>query len=238
MDFGDGVAAYSIKMSHAIGDGTTFFQLVSQISSFMNGRTPAKIDWDNPLKTTHEIYPETFSERDYTRSYGLPFGWGLFKVCHPYAPLHCTLFIFALIFNLSQKNLRTLGKRKLEYLLLSKDKIARKKKVLNSEDSDGEAISANDVIMSALCEMCGSSDIFAFDKSVRGNKEGLPKSAAGNLFCEVPFDREAGKDPSFFRKIVNGGSYFHADDIPLLPFLNGRVGRITSLASVTHQAVS
>jgi hypothetical protein len=80
MDFGDGVAAYSIKMSHAIGDGTTYFQLVSQISSYMNGRTPAKIDWDNPLKATHEIYPETFSERDYERSYGLPFGWGLLKV--------------------------------------------------------------------------------------------------------------------------------------------------------------
>lgn len=80
MDFGDGVAAYSIKMSHAVGDGTTFFQLVSQISSYMNGRTPTNIDWDNPIKAAHEIYPENFSERDYTRSYGLPFGWGLFKV--------------------------------------------------------------------------------------------------------------------------------------------------------------
>jgi len=30
MDFGDGMAAYSIKMSHAIGDGTTFYQIVSQ----------------------------------------------------------------------------------------------------------------------------------------------------------------------------------------------------------------
>ena len=67
-------------MSHAIGDGTTFFQLVSQISSFMNGREPCHIDWNNPLKASHEIYPESFSERDYTRSYGLPFCWGLLKV--------------------------------------------------------------------------------------------------------------------------------------------------------------
>lgn len=81
MDFGDGYAAYSVRLSHAIGDGTTYFQLVSQISSFMSGLTPSKIDWDNPLKATHEIYPENFSERDYQRSYGLPFGWGLFKVC-------------------------------------------------------------------------------------------------------------------------------------------------------------
>ena len=81
MDFGDGYAAYSIKLSHAIGDGTTYFQIVSQISSFMNGHTPSKIDWDNPLRPTHEIYPDNFSERDYQRSYGLPFGWGLVKVC-------------------------------------------------------------------------------------------------------------------------------------------------------------
>jgi hypothetical protein len=81
MDFCDGHAAYSIKVSHAIGDGTTYFQLLSQISSFMNGRTPTNIDWNNPLKATHEIYPENFSERDYQRSYGLPFGWGIFKVC-------------------------------------------------------------------------------------------------------------------------------------------------------------
>lgn len=212
MDFGDGVAAYSIKMSHAIGDGTTFFQLVSQISSYMNGRTPTNIDWDNPIKTTHEIYPENFSERDYTRSYGLPFGWGLFK------------------------NLRTLGKRQCTYLLLSKEKISRKKKALQSGDDDREAISANDIIMSAICEMCGSSDIFAFDKSIRGSKKGVSKSTAGNLICEIPFDRELGMDPSFFRQVIGAGSYFHTNDIPLLPFLNGRVGRITSLASITHQA--
>ena len=143
------------------------------------------------------------------------------------------------MFDLSyRKNLRTLGKRKCTYLLLSKDKIARKKKTLRSDDTGIEAVSANDIIMAALSEMCGSSDIFAFDKSVRGSKDGVSKSAAGNLFSEIPFDREAGKDPSFFRRIVNGDCSFRANDIPLLPFLNGRVGRVTSLASVTHQAVS
>jgi hypothetical protein len=122
--------------------------------------------------------------------------------------------------------------------LLSKEKISHKKKTLQNEDDGREAISANDIIMSALCEMCGSSDIFAFDKSIRGSKEGVSKSTAGNLFCEIPFDRELGMDPSFFRQVIGGGNYFHTNDIPLLPFLNGRVGRITSLASITHQAVS
>jgi len=215
MDFGDGYAAYSVRLSHAIGDGTTYFQLVSQISSFMSGLTPSKIDWDNPLKATHEIYPENFSERDYQRSYGLPFGWGLFK------------------------NLRTLSKRKCKYLLLSKEKIAKKKKVLQQTDADdGGSISANDIIMSCLCEMCGSSDIFAFDRSVRGIKEGVSKSSAGNFFWEIPFEREHGTNPFEIRNILSSdeGSYFATDGIPLMPFLNGRVGRITSLASITrHQ---
>ena len=235
MDFGDGMAAYSIKLSHAIGDGTTYFQLVSQISSFMNGRTPSPIDWNNPLKATHEIYPTTFSERDYKRSYGLPFGWGIFKVCYSH---HILIYIsFCKIgphiicnidsIDFEHKNLRTLFKRKCQYILLSKDKIAHKKKSLN--------VSANDIIMSCLCEMCGSSDIFAFDKSVRGIKDGVPKGAAGNFFIEIPFDVENGKDPSEIHKIGKDG-YFGTNSIPLLPFLNGRVGRITSLASITHQA--
>lgn len=212
MDFGDGTCAYSIKVSHAVGDGTTFFQIVSQISSLMNGRSPSKIDWDNSLKATHEIYPETFSERDYERSYGLPFGWGLLK------------------------NIRTLNKRQCKYLLLSKDKLAKKKKKeLQRMGPDGGAISANDIIMSALCEMCGSSDIFAFDRSVRGIKDGVPKSAAGNFFCEIPFDKESGQDPFEIRKILSSGKYFDTNEVPLTPFLNGRVGRITSLATVSHK---
>ena len=128
---------------------------------------------------------------------------------------------------LNIKNLRTLFKRKCQYILLSKDKIACKKKSLN--------VSANDIIMSCLCEMCGSSDIFAFDKSIRGIKDGVNKGAAGNFFIEIPFDVENGKDPSAIHKIGKDG-YFGTNSIPLLPFLNGRVGRITSLASITHQA--
>jgi len=210
MDFEDGTAAFSIKMSHAIGDGTTYFQLVSQISSLMKGETPTPIIWSYPLKSTHEIYPASFSERDYTRSYGLPFGWGVFK------------------------NIRTLFKRKCQYILLSKEKLSQKKKELRSRGGDSASIiSTNDIIMSSLCELCGSSDVFAFDQSIRGGG-GAPKTAAGNLFTEVPFNREDGKDPAFIRQIITNGGCFKSNEVPLEPYLDGRVGRITSLATVAH----
>ena len=141
------------------------------------------------------------------------------------------------------------------YLLLSKEKIAKKRRELRSIRSvssgkevrdnqiDGDSdlngdISANDIIMSAICEMNSSSDIFAFDRSVRGIKEGVGKSAAGNFFWEIPFEKEKGVCPHEIRKILSdeSGSYFGTDGVPLMPFLNGRVGRITSLASITHQA--
>jgi len=208
MDFEDGAAAFSIKMSHAIGDGTTYFQLVAQISNLMKGETPTSIIWSYPLKSTHEIYPASFSERDYTRSYGLPFGWGVFK------------------------NIRTLFKRKCQYILLSKEKLSQKKKELRSRGGDSATISTNDIIMSSLCELCGSSDVFAFDQSIRGSS--VPKSAAGNLFTEVPFNREDGKDPAFIRQIVTSGGCFKSNEVPLEPYLDGRVGRITSLATVAH----
>ena len=102
-------------------------------------------------------------------------------------------------------------------------------------EPDGGAISANDIIMSALCEMCGSSDVFAFDQSVRGIKEGVSKSAAGNFFVEIPFDRESCTNPFEIRKILDTGSYYGTNEVPLLPILSGRVGRMTSLASVAHQ---
>mmetsp|Transcript_17889 Transcript_17889/g.25350 ORF Transcript_17889/g.25350 Transcript_17889/m.25350 type:complete len:492 (+) Transcript_17889:104-1579(+) len=213
MDFGDGYAAYSIKMSHALGDGTTFFQIIKQLSSYMNGHTSQPINWDNPLKATHEIYPETFSKQDYDRSYGGPFGWGVLK------------------------NIRTLGKRKCEFLLLNKDKIAKKKRELH-ESTENARISSNDVVMSVICQMCGSSDIFAFDRSVRGIKDGVDKSDAGNFFWEIPFDREKGAaNPSVIRNILTSesGTYYDTDEVPLLPSLSGRVGRITSLASITQK---
>lgn len=228
IDFGDGHAAYSIKMSHAIGDGTTYFQIISQISSYMNGNEPPPIEWNHPIKATHEIYPEIFSERDYHRSYGLPFGWGLLK------------------------NLRGLPSRQCKYLLLSKEKIAKIKnemrgKKLNGtrndaipKDDDTIArgrISTNDIVMSAICEMNGSSDVFAFDRSVRGIKEGVNAYDAGNFFWEIPFDKQKGTDPAEIRKILlkDSGSFYEKNEVPLLPFLNGRVGRITSLATITHQ---
>ena len=211
MDFKDGTAAFSIKMSHAVGDGTTYFELVAQVSSLMKGETPTSILWEYPLKSTHEIYPASFSERDYTRSYGLPFGWGVFK------------------------NIRTLFKRKCQYILLSKEKLSQKKKELRSRGGDSATISTNDIIMSSLCELCGSSDIFAFDQSIRGGGGGgAPKTAAGNLFTEVPFKREDGKNPAFIRQIVTNGGFFKSNEVPLEPFLDGRIGRITSLASVAH----
>ena len=89
--------------------------------------------------------------------------------------------------------------------------------------------------MSAICELSGSSDVFAFDRSIRGVKEGFRLLDAGNLFVEVPFDTQAGKDPCEIRNILlkDSGAYYESNEVPLLPFLNGRVGRITSLASVT-----
>ena len=215
-------------MSHALGDGTTFFQLVNQISSYMNGNVPKPIHWNNPNKSSHEIYPDIFSQRDYHRSYGLPFGFGL------------------------AKNLRTLSKRRCKYLLLSKDKIAKVKNEMRRNESrtnNGntilkdrnkvarERISTNDIVMSAICELNGSCDIFAFDRSIRGLKEGVHASDAGNFFVEIPFNKEAGADPVEIRKILlsDSGSFYNNNEVPLMPFLNGRVGRITSLATITHE---
>ena len=35
--------------------------------------------------------------------------------------------------------------------------------------------------------------------------------------------------------LSDSGSFYNNSEVPLMPFLNGRVGRITSLATITHQ---
>mmetsp|Transcript_15750 Transcript_15750/g.21605 ORF Transcript_15750/g.21605 Transcript_15750/m.21605 type:complete len:532 (-) Transcript_15750:212-1807(-) len=219
MELPDGYACYTLTMSHSVGDGYTFFELVGQIASYMNGRDASPIDWDDPRKATHELYPDSFSRRDIERSYGTPFLLGCLK------------------------NYPTLQQRQCNYLLLSKDKIAHKRQEIRSNGIN--SVSGNDIMTSALCEMNKSSDIFVMTQNMRGKEtvEGvgndgsrmLHHQTGGNLFREVPFLRTACTDPKEVRNLLGQGKYFEPNELPLAPFLLGRVGRITSLASVTQK---
>jgi hypothetical protein len=210
-------AVMSMHMSHAVGDGVTYFHLLKRLSLCMagddDGGEMPPLDWTHPLRATHELYPPTFSARDAFIAYGAPFFVGCLK------------------------NILTLQRqRKTQIILLEKRAVSQEKRRLRIQLNCTD-ISSNDVITAALCQANGSSDIFVFTESVRGKL--VPMAAAGNFLWEIPVSREVCSHPEKLRKAVvqsKSGS-FASDRLPPRPFLCGRVGRVTSLASVSEKLV-
>jgi hypothetical protein len=149
--------------------------------------------------------------------------------------------------------------RHVKALLLDKTKVNQKKQELRKQLHCSD-LSSNDIITAALCQANQSSDWFVFTENARGGSGGSEDSgdpdgpghnAAGNFLFEVPVSRAVGSQPDQLRKVVRSSKQHHHhypprnnnEDIdrkkglPLRPFLHGRVGRITSLATIPAHLV-
>mmetsp|Transcript_17356 Transcript_17356/g.20076 ORF Transcript_17356/g.20076 Transcript_17356/m.20076 type:complete len:483 (-) Transcript_17356:76-1524(-) len=210
----NGYACYVVKMSHCVGDGVTYYNIMDEINHNFNHHKHKKrpIDWSNEAISQHEVYPERFSSRDTQRMYGFPFFLGLLR------------------------NFWNIRKQKKGYLLLSKKKIEEKKKELSAVGHG--RISSNDIITTALCEANLATDIFAFTMNMRS----LHCKFGGNFHNEVPFPKNAVlsksnddkniANPMAFRNILKKGYFYERNQIPLCPSMLGTVGRISSLATI------
>lgn len=198
------VACYIMTMSHCIGDGVTYYNVMDEIRREMkeNSHQGKEIVWSHSDIANHEIFPKHFSKRDIEFAYGGPFFLGLLK------------------------NVFNMDKQQKSYIILDKHRIAQKKKKLTS-DGQGH-LSDNDIITAALCQANGSSDIFAFAMNMRDRH----CHYGGNFHNEVPFAKEHALEPRDFRNIVKRGYDFDTNKIPLCPYIFGRSGRISSLASI------
>ena len=199
---------YRVSMSHCLGDITTYYRLMEQISLALNGNELAikenPLNWDN--MSTHEMVPISYSERDISRSWGRAFKFGANVV----------------------KGRRTLLKRKVRRLLFSRDAISERKKI-ELDPSRHNFLSTNDILTSMICKISESS-LMMMNISVR-ERDGYPSrnNDAGNLFCAPHFYTKAGHDPNVIRSITKSvGRYFKPNRIPILPFLQGSVGTVSS----------
>ena len=199
---------YRVSMSHSLGDITTYYRLMEQISFALNGNEVAMkenaLNWDN--MSTHEMVPITYSKRDVSRSWGRAFRFGANVV----------------------KGERTLSKRKVRRLLFSRDAISERKKI-ELDPSKHEFLSTNDILTSMVCKL-SDCRLMMMNISTR-EKEAYPSRVndAGNLFCAPHFNTKAGHDPNVIRSITTSvGGYFKPNRIPILPFLQGSVGTVSS----------
>lgn len=201
-----GYACYVMQMSHCIGDGVSYYNVMNEIRHVFNDdpKLPIPIDWRHESIASHEVFPSRFSRRDKDRAYGFPFFLGILKN----------------VWHMAQD-------QKIQYIILDKKRVQEMRKILAS-NSDGY-LSANDVITSALCEANKSSDIFAFTMDMRGLHH---RHLGGNFHNEIPFARKSATDANRFRKILKQGFYYDTNRLPLCPFIFGKVGRISNIATV------
>ena len=133
-------ACYAVSMSHCVGDGVTYYNIMEEIDQILRDRVNHRdpIVWH---PRPHEVFPQRFTSRDVWRSYGFPFVLGLLK------------------------NTVNMNKQRKSYIIVDKEKVELKRKEL-SEARNGY-LSHNDIITAALCEANLSSDIFAFTMNMR-----------------------------------------------------------------------
>jgi len=58
--------------------------------------------------------------------------------------------------------------------------------------------------------------------------------AGGNFLCEIPVSRRTAMQPERLRQVVSRHGEYAPNALPARPFYCGRVGRITSLASIAE----
>ena len=198
-------ACYVVSMSHCVGDGVTYYNCMKEIDDAINNRSEnrnTRLVWSDDEISSHEIFPARFSTRDREVAYGGPFFLGLLR-------------------NSLSMQLQTKS-----YIILEKELVEQKRIMLSKGQKSH--LSHNDIITSALCQANLSSDLFAFTMNMRKKKNHY----GGNFHNEVPFSKRHVEDPFAFRSIVRKGYFYETNHLPTCPFILGKAGRISSLASI------
>jgi hypothetical protein len=204
MELPDEHLFYSFRISHAVGDAATYYNLLSQLGFIIRGEAKdnmPKIDWHAPSRKTQEL----FLDRDMNRMYGLPFVLGL-----------------------QPRLLR--GIKCHSYIFLSRAKINLKKQDLKK--SHKKYLTTNDIIVAALCQANQRAELMIQITNVHGKVKGLDALHGGNLLQETPFPRKEALDPNNVRKISRERKYYDVNEIPILPSLLGRKGVFSNWSSV------
>ena len=176
-NFSDNRAAYSVSLSHIVGDGWTYYALVDQLDCLVNRKPLEPLVWDDPgvsLEINH------WSERDKFRSS---------KLMIP--AFICRMLYYSL----------TGGKPFQLIEVTGSDAMAELKKA-----SRGTAafVSTNDVVSAALCEIYGEKLVLTPCNMRGGNIcSGLNPRIGGNFVRDVIYPRAlAAGAPAFIRKNV------------------------------------
>jgi len=185
--FGQSKCAYHISMSHALGDATTYYMLVDQISCLLKGDDVSRINWDNPHTTSHELYAPNLDKSDMIKAkYGTPIG-----------------IIWKMI---------TGGSRKSNLIFIDSRAIQKKKDEMVGAGND--YLSSNDIITAAICQINNTSKFVLINMDIRGRNPNLTRNDGGTLLSNIPMPMSKSKDPNVVRQTVNKTYYPFGKFVP------------------------
>ena len=208
-------SAYSVSLSHIVGDGWTYYAIIDQLDCLVNDRPLEPLVWDDP-GVSREI--DHWSDRDKFRTSKLPM----------------PAFICRLLYNFIT------GGRPSQFLeVIPSDAMAELKKA-----SRGTAafVSTNDVITAAVGEIFDNKLAFMVTNLRAVNRlPGLPPRIAGNFERGLLYPRApAAGSPAFIRKVLLSppSGFYGRNEVPFWPTALCDVGGVTNWASITKLIIA
>jgi len=194
--FAGGYACCYFGVSHALVDGRAYYQIIEQVSSFMNeGVIKKRINWGNPKLTTLELWHDHYTKKDVKKSGILPLLLGFLRS----------------------------GKRAKQHLwILDQEEISELKKDL-LDPAAVEFLSSHDVIISAVCKVIQSSDEISVLMDYRERSPSFDMYDGGNCLKSWFLPCSVGADPNEIRKAVNKGYYYESGQFSGKAVRQGRV---------------
>ena len=213
----DNHVCYRIGLSHALGDAATYYLLVKQISCALQGKleNAPKIQWGtNPKLATHELAPASYSKRNLWVAHGWP-----------------------VVFGVIISAITTASRRRNTVILLSREKINKKKQELLNREKNS-FLSSHDIILAALCQSKPSIHLMSLNKDERERDSTIHPHDGGNFITLHHFPRSYGEDPNNIRQMVNSTTTYYGDHknipVPLRSMLSGKFCVTSSWANQTN----
>jgi hypothetical protein len=184
---GDGSFAVIFSMSHTVGDGHTYYTILSQLSS---GAEPFAMEV-NRMEKAHEAIPSVTGEKEYKFMMNPPFC----MLCH----------YMGIYFKYKKKPPAC--------FILDTDKLKAAKESAKAESGAPPYVTTNDIVTSGFARAV-KAKMITVAANFRGRAEGLTDKHAGNYFGGLMYGTEGAATPNRIRTALNGPAPLSRCELP------------------------
>ena len=220
-----GHMAYAVELSHLIGDGNTYYQLLHVLNCAMNGKPMPKLKWSSAPESV--ALPAEYSPQD--------------------KALHMEGWIPAYVERIKKWEPGTEQARRGHLQLINMEAVATLKSEYKAhcDARNVPFISTNDLITAGLAELCDPGSLLLMFANLRGRIPEAQADLAGNYERGVIMPSSESIDPTFIRSVTKHWLYYGTEGRPKLSTDDGDPNPkhaidssnfvvVTNWASLTH----